>query len=189
MKSVIAGMLLAMLATADAGAAGATKTLPPGAVERLVQQTGVYNVSRTGKTPGFVVDAAWPQTLPHNWLLGQIGGLYVDSHDHVWVLNRPRTLTNDEAGLEKAVPGERTAAGVPVNGLGFERARRPRRRLLHRHPLGAGIRYGRQAAARLGRPCRSRLAAGHCKAADGCIWPNNEHGIYVDGPGQCLAGR
>ena len=54
-----------------------------GSLERLFKKSGVYNASSTGKTPGFVVDPSWPQPLPNNWLLGQIGGLYVDQHDHV----------------------------------------------------------------------------------------------------------
>ena len=71
----------------------------------LAKKTGVYHASSTGKTPGFVVDPSWPQPLPNNWLLGQIGGLYVDPHDHIWVYNRPRTMTTDEAGLEGPVAG------------------------------------------------------------------------------------
>jgi hypothetical protein len=82
-----------------------------GSLERLIKKSGVYNASRTGKTPGFVIDPAWPQPLPNNWLLGQIGGLYVDEHDHVWVYNRPRTLTTDEAGLEGPVAGAKDAEG------------------------------------------------------------------------------
>jgi hypothetical protein len=66
-----------------------------GSLDRLFKKTGVYNTSTTGKTPNFVVDPSWPQPLPNNWLLGQIGGLYVDQHDHIWVYNRPRTMTTD----------------------------------------------------------------------------------------------
>src|SRR5215467_14406004 len=88
-----------------------------GAFERLLKQTGVYNASKTGKTPGFVVDPSWPQPLPNNWILGQIGGLYVDQHDHVWVYNRARTMTTEEAGLEGPVPGA-TDEGQPINGIG-----------------------------------------------------------------------
>src|ERR1700756_3947170 len=84
-------------------------------LDLLLKQTGVYDKSKSGKSPDFVVDPAWPRPLPHNWLLGQIGGLYVDQHDHVWVYNRPRTLTTDEAGLEGPVPGEK------VNGMGQAR--------------------------------------------------------------------
>ena len=45
-----------------------------GALDRLFKQTGVYNASGSGKTPGFVIDPSWPQRLPDNWLLGQVGG-------------------------------------------------------------------------------------------------------------------
>ena len=96
LSCLLVGLLAAPALAQDAG--GLKKS---GILDQLLKQTGVYNRSNTGKTPGFVSDPAWPQPLPHNWLLGQIGGLYVDSHDHIWVYNRPRTLTNDEAGLEK----------------------------------------------------------------------------------------
>ena len=38
-------------------------------LDHLQKQTGVYDRSTSGKTPEFVVDPAWPQPLPHNWLL------------------------------------------------------------------------------------------------------------------------
>src|SRR6266478_5587043 len=82
-----------------------------GSLDRLFRKTGVYNASSTGKTPGFVIDPSWPQQLPNNWLLGQVGGLYVDQHDHVWVYNRPRTMTTEEAGLEGPVEGAMDARG------------------------------------------------------------------------------
>jgi len=72
-----------------------------------------------------VADPSWPQPLPHNWVLGQIGGLYVDPHDHIWVYNRPRTLSNDEAGLEGALPGVINLKGAPANGLGNARPNGP----------------------------------------------------------------
>src|SRR6266702_1396832 len=65
-------------------------------LDRLYATTGVYNKSAAATVPGFVSDPGWPAPLPHNWLLGQIGGLYVDLHDHIWVYNRPRTMTTDE---------------------------------------------------------------------------------------------
>ena len=46
--------------------------------------------------PVFEVDPSWPQ-FEGNWLFGSIGGVFVDpTNDHVWVLNRPRTIQNDE---------------------------------------------------------------------------------------------
>ena len=42
--------------------------------------------------PRFKVDPSWPKPLPDNWVIGQIGGIAVDSRDHVWVLQRPRSV-------------------------------------------------------------------------------------------------
>ncbi len=41
--------------------------------------------------PKFEPDPYWPKPLPNNWVLGQVSGVAVDSHDHVWVIHRPRT--------------------------------------------------------------------------------------------------
>jgi DNA-binding beta-propeller fold protein YncE len=49
-----------------------------------------------GGVPIFEVDPSWPK-FDGNWIFGSIGGVFVDpTNDHVWVLNRPRTLQNDE---------------------------------------------------------------------------------------------
>jgi hypothetical protein len=29
-------------------------------------------------------------------MLGQVGGIFVDSHDHIWITSRPRTLDNND---------------------------------------------------------------------------------------------
>ncbi|MGP0073456.1 MAG: hypothetical protein ACLPWF_16190 [Bryobacteraceae bacterium] len=46
--------------------------------------------------PRFEPDPYWPKPLPNNWMLGQVGGIFVDSHDHIWVTSRPRTLDNND---------------------------------------------------------------------------------------------
>ena len=48
-----------------------------------------------GTAPGFVLDPAWPQPLPHHWVIGDVGGITVDKHDHIWVYHRPRSVTSD----------------------------------------------------------------------------------------------
>src|SRR5258707_13407167 len=117
----IAALLLTLTALATAADPDLNILKNNGSLDRLFKNSGVYNASSTGKTPGFVVDPSWPQPLPNNWLLGQIGGLYVDHHDHVWVYNRPRTLATEEAGLEGALPGVTNEKGIPINGMGQER--------------------------------------------------------------------
>ena len=54
--------------------------------------------------PQFTVDPSWPKPLPNNWLLGQVAHIAVDSNDHVWLLQRPRTLTDDEKGATLTPP-------------------------------------------------------------------------------------
>ena len=49
--------------------------------------------------PRFQVDAAWPKPLPNNWIMGQAAGVAADAQDHIWVIQRPRTLTDDEKAL------------------------------------------------------------------------------------------
>jgi DNA-binding beta-propeller fold protein YncE len=151
-----------------------------GSLDRLFKQSGVYNISSTGKTPGFVVDPSWPQQLPNKWLLGQVGGLYVDRHDHVWVYNRPRTLTTDEAGLEGPVAGAKDEKGQPVNGLGQERAFGPVSDCCKAAPSVLELDSDGKLLRAWGGPSDPGFIGGKCKAEAGCIWPTSEHGIYVD---------
>jgi hypothetical protein len=168
--------LLAAPAMAD-DAAGLKKS---GILDQLVKQTGVYDRSKSGSTPGFVSDPTWPRPLPHSWLLGQIGGLYVDSHDHVWVYNRPRTLNDDEVGLEKALPGVTDAKGQPANALGFARVNGFGADCCRAAPSVLEFDADGRLLRSWGGPSDPDFLSKRCKAADGCVWPNSEHGIYVD---------
>ena len=40
--------------------------------------------------PKFKVDPFWPKPLPNNWIIGQVGGMSIDSNDNIWVFQRPR---------------------------------------------------------------------------------------------------
>jgi DNA-binding beta-propeller fold protein YncE len=62
--------------------------------------------------PKFQVDPFWPKPLPNRWLLGQVSGVAVDAKDHVWIVQRPRTLTEDERGAALTPP--RNACCVPA---------------------------------------------------------------------------
>src|SRR5215467_4213498 len=150
-----------------------------GSLERLFKKSGVYNASRNGKTPGFVIDPSWPQPLPNNWLLGQIGGLYVDQHDHVWVYNRARSMTTEEAGLEGPVQGA-TDEGQPINGIGHARAYGPVADCCKAAPSVLELDSDGKLLRAWGGPADPGFIGGKCKAEAGCIWPSTEHGIYVD---------
>lgn len=49
------------------------------------------------------VDPHWP-TLPADWLMGEVAGIAVDMNDHIWLVQRPRSLNADEAGLAQDPP-------------------------------------------------------------------------------------
>ena len=59
---------------------------------------GFFGAGAEEAAPRFEVDPAWPKPLPNRWLMGQAAGVAVDRRDHVWVVQRPRTLTDDERG-------------------------------------------------------------------------------------------
>ncbi len=63
--------------------------------------------------PQFTVDPSWPKALPNNWLLGQVANVAVDSHDHVWLLQRPRTLSDDEKGATLKPPRNKCCSPAP----------------------------------------------------------------------------
>src|SRR5262249_61201313 len=45
------------------------------------------------EVPEFEGDPFWPTPLPNNWTLGQVAGVAVDERDHVWIMQRPRSLS------------------------------------------------------------------------------------------------
>src|SRR3569833_2757046 len=63
--------------------------------------------------PTFAVDASWPKQLPINWILGQVGGIAVDWQGHIWVIHRPRSLTDDEKGASLNPPRSKCCVSAP----------------------------------------------------------------------------
>ena len=66
-----------------------------------------------GDIPAFQVDPSWPKQLPNNWILGQVGGITVDSQGHIWVIHRPRSLTDDEKGATLNPPRSKCCLPAP----------------------------------------------------------------------------
>ena len=50
------------------------------------------------RLPLYEIDPTWPPTLPNDWILGDIRGLFVDDRDHLWVIHMPSSLTPQEIG-------------------------------------------------------------------------------------------
>lgn len=63
--------------------------------------------------PKFQVDPSWPKTLPNNWIMGQASGVAVDAQDHIWVIQRPRTLTDDEKAASFNPPRAKCCKPAP----------------------------------------------------------------------------
>ena len=72
----------------------------------------VATATHAADVPKFQVDASWPKPLPNNWILGQVGGITVDSQGHIWVIHRPRSLTDDEKGASLTPPRSRRSAAI-----------------------------------------------------------------------------
>jgi DNA-binding beta-propeller fold protein YncE len=53
--------------------------------------------------PAFQVDPMWPK-MPAQWILGQVSGLAVDARDHVWILQRPWSIADDEKAQNPGAP-------------------------------------------------------------------------------------
>lgn len=65
------------------------------------------------EVPTFQVDPAWPKPLPNDWIMGQASGVAVDAEDHVWVIQRPRTLTDDEKAASLDPPRTKCCKPAP----------------------------------------------------------------------------
>jgi DNA-binding beta-propeller fold protein YncE len=76
----------------------------------------VHSLAGAGASPDvpkFKVDASWPKKLPNNWIMGQVGGMAVDRHDHIWVLQRPGLDTPDELGAAQTPPWSQCCFAAP----------------------------------------------------------------------------
>jgi DNA-binding beta-propeller fold protein YncE len=188
---VVAGVLAAVGASGLLLRVRAQRVVPapavPAAVEVLTKDQVLQrlaerspNLAPPGTTaPSFVVDPAWPKILPHNWIIGDVGGLYVDSHDNVWVYHRPRMTSATDAGAMP--PVGKNEKGLLVTALGFTRPYNepnsgcciPAPSVLEFNKAGDLIRAW-------GGPGDPGFLDKRCRQADGCWWPSREHGIFVD---------
>jgi len=171
---VVLGSLFLVHGSAQAPKPDAKTLAATGILERLAERTGVWAVASGAKVPGFIGDSSWPQKLPNNWLIGQVGGLYVAPDDHIWIYQRPRSLTNDEAAQTDATNKDKD--GKPVDVFGFPRPNGPNGYCCV--PAPSVMEFDTNGT--LMRAWGGPADPDKCKAADGCVWPGTEHGIYVD---------
>jgi len=80
--------------------------------QAVLNRTEAAQAAGGVQAPQFEVDPLWPKPLPNHWVLGQTIGVWVDSDDHVWIVNRgSSSLADNEKGLELKTSG--CCAGAP----------------------------------------------------------------------------
>lgn len=130
-----------------------------GTLTPLAASLTVIFAQQAVEHPRYVVDAAWPKPLPNHWLIGQVGGMAVDKDDHIWINQRPRSLTDDEQG---AIPN------LPTRAEPRSVCCKPAPSVMEFDAQGSLL----QAWGGPADPDKCTPPA--------CIWPANEHGIFVD---------
>jgi hypothetical protein len=125
----------------------------------LATTTAVAGGDRDGGAPRYKVDPSWPKQLPNSWIVGQIGGMAVDKHDHIWVNQRPLSLTDDEIGAVPNPPTRLTPRSICCA------------------PAPSVMEFDREG--NLLQAWGGPEDPTKC-VAPACIWPANEHGIVVD---------
>ena len=73
---------------------------PPPAAEEAAPEAG----SAVPGGAGFAFDPTWPKPLPDNWTLGSVVGVAMDSRDHIWIVQRPSSLSSQERGADDDPP-------------------------------------------------------------------------------------
>jgi hypothetical protein len=69
--------------------------------------------------PRYVNNPSWPKPFAHHWVMGQIGGLTVDDHDRIWVLQRALPYAVDEKGVKHDLaPADRMPAVMVFDRAG-----------------------------------------------------------------------
>src|SRR6516164_584276 len=86
------------------------------AASSALAQTQIVNsaeVAKIGGIPQFLVDPFWPKPLPNNWILGQVAGIRVDRFDHIWIVQRPGSLTKRDRAAEQNPPQAKCCVAAP----------------------------------------------------------------------------
>jgi hypothetical protein len=87
-------------------------------VEETKQTLVAQGAAKGPNIPKFEVDPSWPPKLPNNWVMGVPSFVAVDRHDHVWVLQHPRTAPADQRANVAPAVIEFDPSGKFVNAWG-----------------------------------------------------------------------
>ncbi|MEO8464379.1 MAG: hypothetical protein ABI640_03495 [Gammaproteobacteria bacterium] len=66
------------------------------------------------QVPRYEPDPLWSQLLPNDWVTGAVGGIAVDSHDNVWVFQRPGSIPDAERAAALKPPQAECCIPAPA---------------------------------------------------------------------------
>jgi len=76
-------------------------------------QSGSAQAKRP-QVPRFEPDPLWSEALPNKWVTGAVGGVAVDSHDNVWVFQRPGSIPEGERAASLTPPQAECCIPAPA---------------------------------------------------------------------------
>ena len=79
----------------------------------LAGSLALVEAQSTPRVPTFEPDPLFFQALPNKWATGAVGGMAVDSHDNIWVFQRPGTIAEDERGAAENPPTSECCIPAP----------------------------------------------------------------------------
>jgi hypothetical protein len=82
--------------------------------------SGISQLRAQAGVPKFEVDPYWPKPLPNRWVTGEIGGVCVDSQDHIFVAQRVNDVGGMDGHLEGLTGDELNAGEAAPSVLEFD---------------------------------------------------------------------
>lgn len=121
----------------------------------------------TTQAPKFEVDPMWPKPLPNHWVMGNVIGVSVDAQDHIWIIHRQGSL---EAMELYGVANPPKGANKRHNGVIESECCVPAPPVLEFDEQG------------------NLLKSWGGEDGPGYVWPDSNHGIFVDYKGNVWIG-
>jgi hypothetical protein len=148
------------------GAALGATLIALGVASAVLEKRAVVQAAGT-QAPKFEVDPMWPKPLPNHWVMGNVIGVSVDAQDHIWIIHRQGSLEAMELyGVANPPPG----ANKRANGKVESECCAPAPPVLCFDEAG------------------NLLKSWGGQDGDGYVWPESNHGIFVDFKGNVWIG-
>jgi hypothetical protein len=119
----------------------------------------------TAQAPKFEVEPMWPKPLPNHWVMGNVIGVSVDAQDHIWIIHRQGSLEAMENYGAANPPGPKRAKGVVEAECCI--------------PAPPVLCFDEEG---------NLLKSWGGQDGDGYVWPDSNHGIFVDYKGNIWIG-